>query len=347
MAINKDAWLRYRTLDECFRNTGRRYNIDDLVEACNDALSYKGGDRIKVTKRQVYKDIAFMEGCDEWKVEIKRVKDGRVVYFRYENPEFSINNMPLSQVQMQWLKETAESISHFSGLPQFEWLQDTLVKLTMQGVGNNNARIGEGVETEKFFEFESNIDAKGIELLPQFYNAILYKKVLKIKYHPFVKEPYYIDFHTQYLKQHNSRWFAFGITTDTADSIWNLALDRVEDIEDSSETYIKLEKNAEGEDWNWEDYFSDVVGVTVLADAKVEEVEFLVYGVSGKYIETKPIHQSQIFRRIDDQTVDIKLHVRINVELKQSLLTYAPDIKILKPASLAEDYAKILKDALK
>lgn len=38
MATNKHATIRYNILDQCFSNSGRRYFIDDLVEACNKAL---------------------------------------------------------------------------------------------------------------------------------------------------------------------------------------------------------------------------------------------------------------------------------------------------------------------
>ena len=38
MATNKHAIIRYQTLDKCFRNPGRTYYIDDLIQACNDAI---------------------------------------------------------------------------------------------------------------------------------------------------------------------------------------------------------------------------------------------------------------------------------------------------------------------
>jgi len=38
MATNKHATIRYHALDQCFSNSGRRFYIDDLNEACNSAL---------------------------------------------------------------------------------------------------------------------------------------------------------------------------------------------------------------------------------------------------------------------------------------------------------------------
>lgn len=36
MPVNKNALLRYRTIDNCLRNTRRRWTLDDLIDACSD-----------------------------------------------------------------------------------------------------------------------------------------------------------------------------------------------------------------------------------------------------------------------------------------------------------------------
>ena len=38
MPANKNALIRYKTIDRCLRNKYRRWTLDDLVEACSDAL---------------------------------------------------------------------------------------------------------------------------------------------------------------------------------------------------------------------------------------------------------------------------------------------------------------------
>lgn len=38
MPTNKNAQLRYQILDRCFSNRHRKYTIEDLVDAVNDAL---------------------------------------------------------------------------------------------------------------------------------------------------------------------------------------------------------------------------------------------------------------------------------------------------------------------
>jgi hypothetical protein len=38
MPTNKNALLRYQILDRCFSNRHRKYTIEDLVDAVNEAL---------------------------------------------------------------------------------------------------------------------------------------------------------------------------------------------------------------------------------------------------------------------------------------------------------------------
>ena len=61
MATNKHAIIRYQALDKCFRNIGKRYFMEDLVEVCSDAIYEFSGSDEGVKKRQVFEDIKFME----------------------------------------------------------------------------------------------------------------------------------------------------------------------------------------------------------------------------------------------------------------------------------------------
>lgn len=76
MPINKNAYIRYRTLDQCFRNRQKNYFIDDLRDACEEALvssNFVGG----VSRRQIYDDIRFMESDDGFSIELDRKHDGK------------------------------------------------------------------------------------------------------------------------------------------------------------------------------------------------------------------------------------------------------------------------------
>ena len=43
MPVNRNALIRYKTIDNCLRNPYRRWTLEDLVDACSDALyEYEG-----------------------------------------------------------------------------------------------------------------------------------------------------------------------------------------------------------------------------------------------------------------------------------------------------------------
>ena len=76
MATNKNAQIRYQALDRCLSNWSRRYYIDDLVDACNDALYLYNGEGTKgdgVRKRQVQEDLKFMQSEEGYRMTIDAI----------------------------------------------------------------------------------------------------------------------------------------------------------------------------------------------------------------------------------------------------------------------------------
>ena len=60
MPVNKNALIRYKTIDYCLRNPYRRWTVEDLVDACSDALYEFEGIRRGVSLRTVQGDIQIM-----------------------------------------------------------------------------------------------------------------------------------------------------------------------------------------------------------------------------------------------------------------------------------------------
>ena len=60
MSVNKNALIRYKTIDKCLQNRYRKWTLEDLIDACSDALyEYEGIDK-GVSKRTVQADIQIM-----------------------------------------------------------------------------------------------------------------------------------------------------------------------------------------------------------------------------------------------------------------------------------------------
>ncbi|VAW30006.1 hypothetical protein MNBD_BACTEROID07-1721 [hydrothermal vent metagenome] len=60
------------------------------LKACNRALEEANRSMGGIQIRQLYDDIRFMESSEGWSVPLERVRDGKQVYFRYANRNFSI-----------------------------------------------------------------------------------------------------------------------------------------------------------------------------------------------------------------------------------------------------------------
>jgi predicted DNA-binding transcriptional regulator YafY len=321
MSTNKHAIIRYQTLDKCFRNPGRTYYIDDLIEACNDAIYEYSGIEDGVKRRQLLDDIKFMESEQGWNIPLNHVRDGHKVYFRYEEMSFSINNQPLNETEENQLKEALLTLSRFKGMPQFEWIDEISARL--------DSGLGLSKTNQQIIEFEQNDFLQGLEYITPLYNAILYKKVLDVSYRSFKRETNQtIIFHPYYLKQYKNRWFVFGLNQNL-NLITNLALDRLVHVDDSKDEYIT-------NTIDFSEYFEDIIGVTLNKDITTEKVLLKITSDLYPYIQTKPLHGSQKLKEKKDSYSLIELELIPNFELESLILSFGEGIEIISPETLRE-----------
>ena len=331
MATNKNAQIRYKILDNCFRNSGRSYYIEDLISECNKKLMEIDPDSKGISRRQIFDDIYFMESSEGWEIELEPGKDGKRRYYRYIDTSFSINNMPLNESDINRLQTTLQTFSQFKGMPQFEWMYELLPKLK-QGSPD--------VYSPEIMEFENNQDLKGIEHIGTLYDAILYKKVLKINYLQSFKNEVQLIIHPYYLKQYNSRWFLFGYNPEKEKYDWNLPLDRILEITEIHKPHIPNTVI------DWSEYFDDIIGVTKPENMKPEKITLHFFEKTGHYIESKPIHAYQKHRWLNSKTLEVSLELIINYELERLILSYADSVKVIQPQSLIDSIKKRMEKGL-
>lgn len=334
MATNKHATIRYQALDNCFRNPGRRYFIENLVEACNKALYEYAGVTDGVKKRQVQADITFMESEAGWSVILNKIRDGKRVYYRYEDIHYSINKQPLNETEINQLKQTIYMLNRFKGMPQFGWMEEILARFenTFKLRGTTTSIVG----------FEQNPYLKGLNLFSEIFNAIVNRQTLRIRYKKFWKEYKEYTFHPYFLKQYNNRWFLLGLCDYLKErkSVTSLALDRIEQITNINIQYI------ENETIDFDEYFEDVVGVSVY-DKEIERVVLEIDNIIFPYVETKPLHGSQKIKERNQTTTTIELNLIINYELENLLLSYIDKLRIVAPDHLRKKMLLRIKEAIK
>ena len=321
MAINKNALLRYQTLDKCFANSGRKYYIKDLLETVNHALLDYNPDSSGIQKRQLWEDIKFMKSDAGYSAPIETVREGKKAFYRYQETSFSINNSPLNSTEAEQLKSAISVLQRFEGTPGFEWVSEINPMINSQfDLQDSNV---------KAMSFESNIDYTGYEHISPLFNAIINKRVLKINYQPYVKESFTLTFHPYYLKQYNNRWFLLGRNDSNDHNKWNMPLDRIESIEELDAEYVESKTD-------WEDYFYDVIGVTVIEDSVAEEVELIFSKEQAPYVMTKPFHPSQKAKLLDSGELSVRIKVKLNFELEMKILSYANNVVVTKPTELRD-----------
>jgi predicted DNA-binding transcriptional regulator YafY len=330
MSTNKNALIRYQVLDRCFRNPGRMYFWEDLLEECNKALFEFDGISEGIKRRQLFDDILFMESEAGWSIPLKKVRYGKKVYYRYEDLSFSINNHLLNESEVQQIKVALQVFSRFSGTPQFDWVNEMIPMI--------GSKLGLIDRKSEVISFESNIDLKGRHFLQPLFNAIINERVLLVKYKDFKSaEPYDITFHPYYLKQYNNRWFAFGMNAENQVPNWNLALDRMESLQETSLKYVPSRID-------WEEYFYDIVGVTRPEDSEVKEIVLLFSPDAAPYVVTKPMHPSQKNKNTPEG-LEVKIKVIPNFELEVLILSFGERVKVISPQDFNDRISQRLKTA--
>lgn len=329
MATVKNALIRYQTLDKCFRNSGRRYYMSDLLEAVNAALIEHDPNSSGIQRRQLFDDISFMESEAGWLISLDRIKDIKKVFYRYTDPNFSIFNHPLNETEIKQISSAISLLTSFTGLPQFEWIQDV-----MPVIEGKLGLIGRKTES---VAFESNEVISGAEFLSPLFAAIFNRKVQKVTYKDFkISEAYELVFHPHYIKQYNNRWFAFGLNSDRNVSTWNLAFDRIVSLEDCDDTYVES-------DIDWTDYFDDIIGVTKPVGVEVQEVKLHFNSETAPYVLTKPLHPSQK-KKEEENGLVVRIDVIPNYELESLILSYGERVTVLGPESLRDKIKLRLSD---
>lgn len=330
MSVNKNAQIRYQVLDRCFRNTGRMYFLEDLLEECNKALIDFDPNCGGIQRRQLFDDIRFMESEQGWSISLSRIRHGRKVYYRYEDLSFSISNQPLNDSEVEQIKSALQIFSRFSGNPQFEWVSEMIPML--------ESKFGLIERKNEVISFENNIDLKGFNFITPLFNAIINERVLSVKYKDFKSSEFYeITFHPYYLKQYNNRWFTFGLNSDNNVPNWNLALDRIESLSETSLSY-KLTNI------DWEEYFYDLVGVTHPKDVELQDVILKFTSEVAPYIITKPIHPSQKYNN-DSTGLIVRIKVIPNFELEALVLSFGEQVKVISPQDFKERISKRINSA--
>lgn len=332
MPANKNALIRYKTIDNCLRNRYRRWTLEDLVDACSDALYDMEGIRKGVSVRTVQGDIQMMRSDKLGYNAPIEVYDHK--YYRYSNPRYSIIAMPMSQNDYEVMQEAVDMLRQLEDFEQFTEMSDVISRLQDKlAVSKNNRK--------PIVNFDRVPHLKGLRLLNPLYNYIAHKQTLRILYQSFsAHEPTEFILYPYLLKEFRNRWFLFGSQSKDM-KLYNLALDRIHSVEVCDVPY------KENPDFDSEHFFDDVIGVSKKISSTPHRVRFWADREQSQYILTKPVHTSQslVSRNPDDGSCIFQIDVVMNFEMYSVFMSYGPGVMIISPSNAVAYMRDKLREA--
>ncbi len=331
MPANRNALIRYKTIDKCLQNHYRTWTLENLIDAVSDALyEYEGIDK-GVSRRTVQGDIQMMRS-DKLGYNAPIVVIDRKFY-SYEDRDYSITNIPITDQDLGRLMETVEFLKEFKGFSHFKELDAMVQKLEDQVYAQKTHQ-------KPVIDMEKNENLKGLGFLEPIYQAIIQKKVINLTYQSFkARNPSTYEFHPYLLKEFRNRWFIIGVK-DKQINLITPALDRIIDVELTDALY------RERPDFSADDYFKDAIGVSVSPNLKPISVEFFVNHTHAPYVMTKPLHWSQKQIGRNHYGVTFSMEVQHNFELEKELLAFGDGIMVIKPERLKRSIKARLEGAI-
>lgn len=344
MPANKNALTRIVLLDKLLADRYHAYSIQDMTDYLERELPQYGQEG-GVTKRCVEKDIEYLEYKFPILIEFERYsvdahsattdKVYRKRCIRYADPTFSIFKGKLTDDEKGLLTTALSTLGSFEGLDGFGWLDDLSKRLGL-------------VKQQPIIQMSKNL-IENRTLMAESFSAIQARSVINLKYKLFntsdVRE---VKISPYLLKEYNRRWFIIGAVYDTG-RILNFALDRIISIS----VLPGYDYELQPEDLS--ERFEDIIGVSFYDGGEVHKIIFWVSDKSAPYVDTKPLHGSQInIRGVREKAIRSQYNVPLggaifsiecmeNYELIRELCSFGGELKVLSPEPIVDSVKKRVK----
>lgn len=331
MPINKLALVRYKTIDNCLQNRFRKWTLDDLMEACSNALYEYEGITKGISKRAIQLDIQNMRSEKLGYNAPIVVTDKK--YYSYEEKGYSITNTPITQQDLGTLNEVLHVLKQFNGFGYFQELNSMVTRLEYKLYKQQH-------KGKSYIDFEKNELLKGLKHIDPLHKAIINKRTIEITYQSFkVAMPQVIVLYPYLLKEYRNRWFILGVNKRGMATMI-LALDRIEHFKEL--TKEKYEKAP----FDVNTYFDDVIGVSKMPNQKPQVVVMKINKENAPYVITKPLHNSQKVLKEEAEGIIFSIEVIWNFELEREILGFGEAVQVLSPKRLGGKLISRLKQAV-
>ena len=161
MPLNRDAFTRYRLIDERIRRRPSP-TLEELIAHLSEHL-----DR-PVSKRTVQLDLQEMRYSQSLKFEAPIVFDRAGKSYSYSDIGYSINNLPVTADDLHGLEFAISLLDQFKELPAIKEFGEAIMKIA-ETVRFNKQSRGE----ESIIQFDRPNSYRGIEYIEQVVKAII------------------------------------------------------------------------------------------------------------------------------------------------------------------------------
>ncbi|MDE7414490.1 MAG: WYL domain-containing protein [Muribaculaceae bacterium] len=334
MPLNRSTLIRISTIDRCLQNHYRRWTIDDLIDACTDALAEYEGRCNRVSRRTFQNDLALMRSDRLGYNAPIVVRDNK--YYEYEDPDFSITHLPLNDEGIDALNSALDILRQLQGFPQLSSSIDIISKLNEQ-ISRHTGNSSPAMDLEHVPGY------RGEQFIGIIYDAVRKKQTIEVEYKSFIaKKSRKIILYPFLLKEYRNRWFLIGDNASyTQPNVNTLALDRIHSV-----SVVRRHTFKKRIDFDPENYFEDTIGVTRDIDDIPQRIEIKIDRSQAPYVESKPFHRSQVVeKRFFDGAILISMKVIINNELERLILGYGGHVEVMNPPEFRERVAESVRIA--
>ena len=326
----KNALIRYRIIDRSLRNTYKPYpSKEELRRSCEESL-FGSDTGENICDSTIEKDLYAMRMEHDAPIKYSKKFQG---YF-YTDEDFSINDIPLTEQDVEAIKFAANTLIQFKDVDMFKQFGFAIDKIFDRVNISNDPREKDITSN---VQFETAYSVKGNDYLAPLLDAIRHKKIVQFYYTTFQsgkkKARRVVPL---LLKEYRNRWYLISYDC-IKESIMTYALERMDEMESTTEVFNRKI------DFSPEKFFKNAVGITA-NDSNPEKIVFKADNIAAKYIESQPFHPSQKKTKTGKNRTTFKLDVIVSEELIRTILSYGGEIEVIEPKILRNTIVNRLTD---
>lgn len=331
MPVSKNVLLRHRIIDRMLRNEQRPFpSKSDLRRACEEEL-YGSDARQNICDSTIEKDLFAMRMEYDAPIQYSRANKG---YF-YEEKEFTIEDAPLNDKDIEAIKVAANVLSQFKNSSLFSEYAFAIDKIIDRvSISSPND------ELDQFVQFETVPTVGGSEWLDKILGAIKSRNRIQFMYQSFTaEEPSVRRLHPYLLKEYRNRWYVIG-KNEIKQRIQTFGLDRISSLD------VLEDKFNFDESFSPDLFFKYSIGITANS-GDPQKVRIKADQLLAKYLLSQPLHLSQEVEEQNDNFTVFSYFLLPTYELKMQLLGFGDEVQVLEPQSLINEIKNTAENIVK